>query len=76
MNRTPIKDDLKIKGKATGKRTPSSAMTGIKKVGDKSKNKASSWVLAKSNKKLVYDVDKNVIPTKKEFGIPCVRTMV
>jgi len=55
IRRTPIKDDLKIKGKATGKRTPSSAMTGIKKVGDKSKNKASSWVLAKSNKKLVYD---------------------
>jgi len=42
IRRTAIKDDQKIKGKA---------MTGIKK----SKNKESSWVLAKSNKRLVYD---------------------
>jgi len=55
MSRTAIKDDLKTKGKSTDAHKDSRAMTGIKKVGDKSKNKGSSWVLAKSNKKLVYD---------------------
>merc|ERR1719509_531582 len=55
MSRTAIKDDLKTKRKSTDAHKDSRAMTGIKKVGDKSKNKRSSWVLAKSNKKLVYD---------------------
>jgi len=55
MSRTAIKDDLKTKGKATYRKSTysgttwksPSAMTGIKKVGDKLKNK--------SYKKLVYD---------------------
>jgi len=59
IRRTAIKDDQKIKGKA---------MTGIKKVGDKSKNKASSWILTKSNKRLVYDesTDEDCDPIKKK----------
>jgi len=50
MSRTAIKDDLKTIGKSTDAHKDSRAMTGIKKVGDKSKNKGSSWVLAKSKK--------------------------